>query len=62
MSLNTEAFDRCSVAKYLKDWRNDNANEMRGSTTAHNRHEVLTADIVGGKKFLRKIHGMVTTV
>jgi len=52
MSLNTEAFDRCSEAKYLKDWRNDNANEMRGSTTAHSRHDIPNADIVGGKKFL----------
>jgi hypothetical protein len=62
VSLNTEAFDRCSEAKYLEDWRNDNANEMRGSTTVHNRHDVPTADIVGDKKFLWKIRGMVTTV
>lgn len=34
----------------------------RESTTAHNRHDVPTADIVGGKKFLWKIHGMITTM
>jgi hypothetical protein len=27
---------------------------MRGSTTAHNRHNVPTADIAGDKKFLWK--------